>query len=157
MKELNFLKRLSAITLAAAITAANVGFDFLPTAKKAAAEPKEENTVTEVKTPKVMTQKSKYPTSLSFIVEKNEDGESVLRASNPTVFNRYFTAELISLDPPAEGEEAEQLVFSAEGTVIRKGGNYTVNVKARINEETGELVYNPYKMISGGITIAEEA
>ena len=49
MKELNFLKRLSAITLAAAITAANVGFDFLPTAKKAAAEPKEENTVTEVK------------------------------------------------------------------------------------------------------------
>ncbi len=156
MKELNFLKRLSAITLAAAITAANVGFDFLPTAKKAAAEPKEENTVTEVKTPKVMTQKSKYPTSLSFIVEKNEDGESVLRASNPTVFNRYFTAELISLDPPAEGEEAEQLVFSAEGTVIRKGGNYTVNVKARINEETGELVYNPYKMISGGITIAEE-
>ncbi len=157
MKELNFLKRLSAITLAAAITAANVGFDFLPTAKKAAAEPKEENTVTEVKTPKVMTQKSKYPTSLSFIVEKNEDGESVLRASNPTVFNRYFTAELISLDPPAESEEAEQLVFSAEGTVIRKGGNYTVNVKARINEETGELVYNPYKMISGGITIAEEA
>lgn len=156
MKELNFLKRLSAITLAAAITAANVGFDFLPTAKKAAAEPKEENTVTEVKTPKVMTQKSKYPTSLSFIVEKNEDGESVLRASNPTVFNRYFTAELISLDPPAEGEEAEQLVFSAEGTVIRKGGNYTVNVKERINEETGELVYNPYKIIGGGITIAEE-
>ena len=156
MKELNFLKRLSAITLAAAITAANVGFDFLPTAKKAAAEPKEENTVTEVKTPKVMTQKSKYPTSLSFIVEKNEDGESVLRASNPTVFNRYFTAELISLDPLAEGEEAEQLVFSAEGTVIRKGGNYTVNVKARINEETGELVYNPYKIIGGGITIAEE-
>lgn len=156
MKELNFLKRLSAITLAAAITAANVGFDFLPTAKKAAAEPKEENTVTEVKTPKVMTQKSKYPTSLSFIVEKNEDGESVLRASNPTVFNRYFTAELISLDPPAEGEEAEQLVFSAEGTVIRKGGNYTVNVKARINEEIGELVYNPYKIIGDGITIADE-
>lgn len=156
MKELNFLKRLSAITLAAAITAANVGFDFLPTAKKAAAEPKEKNTVTEVKTPKVMTQKSKYPTSLSFIVEKNEDGESVLRASNPTVFNRYFTAELISLDPPAEGEEAEQLVFSAEGTVIRKGGNYTVNVKARINEEIGELVYNPYKIIGDGITIADE-
>ena len=156
MKELNFLKRLSAITLAAAITAANMGFDFLPTAKKAAAEPKEENTVTEVKMPKVMTQKSKYPTSLSFIVEKNEDGESVLRASNSTVFNKYFTAELISLDPLAEGEEAEQLVFSAEGTVIRKGGNYTVNVKARINEETGKLVYNPYKIIGGGITIAEE-
>lgn len=55
MKEANFLKRLSAITLAAAITAANVGFDFLPTAKKADVGQKEEKSVTEVKTPEVMT------------------------------------------------------------------------------------------------------
>lgn len=157
MKEANFLKRLSAITLAAAITAANVGFDFLPTAKKAAVDQKEEKTVTEVKTQKVMTQKSKYPTSLSFIVEQNENGESVLRASSPKVFNRYFTAELVSLDPPAEGEEPEQLEFSADGTVICKGGNYTVNVRAKVDEETGELLYNPYTIVSGSISIAKEA
>ncbi len=156
MKEANFLKRLSAITLAAAITAANVGFDFLPTAKKADIGQKEEKSVIEVKTPEVMTQKSKYPTSLSFIVEQNENGESVLRASSPKVFNRYFTAELVSLDPPAEGEEPEQLEFSADGTVIRKGGNYSVNVRTKVDEEMGELLYNPYTIVSGSISIAEE-
>ena len=157
MKEANFFKRLSAITLAAAITAANVGFDFLPSAKKAAAEPKEENSVTEAKTPEIMTQKSKYPTALSLVVEKNDNGESVLRASDPAVFNKYFTAELISLDAPAEGEEPEQAEFSADGTVIRKGGHYTVNIRARINEETGELVYNPYRIIGSEIAIADSA
>ena len=139
MKKNKRLRRVSALTMAAVISTANVAWAYPPLLMSRAESTEEES----VQTDELKAAESPYPTALGYKVERTEDN-CVLKFSNNAYLKQFFDVKLA-----ADGDTAVDAdIFAEEGVVLSLDSSYSLSITPIKHDENENPITNPYDLVS---------